>query len=228
MKRSPPTRRGWPAASRATMVKRASSRGVACRSPSPVAVHSAAQLATMVGPAVALLAVCSNAAAVGRGDEGRWRRGLECGLEDRGVDSRGVEPPLRGEEERWARLELGRCGGGEAAVPRGDGGRCGVGSSRVKLTAVGLVPPGADAGLLPHRRGVSSVLALGRRPLASAIGTSYFLAICVRVSRSACCLSKRSDCSTRSGCVLASRGLGDGARGRGEAARLGVRDIQGF
>ena len=142
------------------------------------------------------------------------------------VDSRGVEPPLRGEEERWARLEPGRCGGGEAAAPRGDGGRCAVGSSRVKLTAVGLVPPGAEAGLSPHmRRGVSSVLAPGRRPLASATGASYFFAICVSVSRSACCLSKRSDCSTRSGCDLASRGLGEGARGRGEAARLVVRDI---
>jgi hypothetical protein len=135
------------------------------------------------------------------------------------------------------RLELGRCGGGEAAAPRGDGGLCGVGTSRVKLTEVGLLPPGADTGLPPHRRGVSSVLALGRRPLASACadnatGASYFLAIAVMVSRSACCRSKRSDCSTRSGCVLASRGLGEGARGlgegargRGEAARVVVRDI---
>lgn len=149
------------------------------------------------------------------------------------MDGRGVEPPLRGEGKRWARLGLGRCGGGEAAVPRGDGGRCAVGGSSVKLklTALGLVPPGAEVGRLPHRRGVSSVLALGRRPLASAFadstaaGPSYFLAISVRVSRSACCLSKRSDCRTRSGCDLASRGLGEGARGRGEAARLGVRDI---
>ena len=146
------------------------------------------------------------------------------------MDGRGVEP-LRGEGKRWARLGLGRCGGGEAAVPRGDGGRCAVGGSSVKLTALGLVPPGAEAGRLPHRRGVSSVLALGRRPLASAFadstaaGPSYFLAISVRASRSACCLSKRSDCRTRSGCDLASRGLGEGARGRGEAARLGVRDI---
>ena len=141
---------------------------------------------------------------------------------------------LRGEAKRCARLGLGRCGGGEAAVPRGDGGRCAVGGSSVKLklTALGLVPPGAEVGRLPHRRGVSSVLALGRRPLASAFadstaaGPSYFLAISVRASRSACCLSKRSDCRTRSGCDLtASRGLGEGARGRGEAARLGVRDI---
>ena len=145
------------------------------------------------------------------------------------VDGRGVAPPLRGEGNRWARLGLGRCGGGEAAVPRGDGCRCAVGGSNVKLTALGLVPTGAEAGRLLHRRGVSSVLALGRRPLASAFadstaaGPSYFLAISVRVSRSACCLSKRSDCRTRSGCDL--RGLGEGARGRGEAARLGVRDI---
>lgn len=137
------------------------------------------------------------------------------------MDGRGVEPPLHGEGKRWARLELGRCGGGEAAV---------LGGSSVKLTALGLVPPGAEAGRLLHRRGVSSVLALGRLPLASAFadstaGPSYFLAISVRVSRSACCLSKRSDCRTRKGCALASRGLGEGARGRGEAARLGVRDI---
>ena len=150
------------------------------------------------------------------------------------MDARGVEPPLmlRGEAMRCARLGLGRCGGGEAAVPRGDGGRCAVGGSSVKLTALGLLPPGAEAGRLLHRRGVSSVLALGRRPLASAFadstaaGPSYFLAISVRASRSACCLSKRSDCRTRSGCDLAgSRGLGEGARRRGEAARLGVRDI---
>ena len=150
------------------------------------------------------------------------------------MDARGVEPPLmlRGEAKRCARLGLGRCGGGEAAVPRGDGGRCAIGGSSVKLTALGLVPTGAEAGRLSHRRGVSSVLALGRRPLASAFadstaaGPSYFLAISVRASRSACCLSKRSDCRTRSGCDLAaSRGLGEGARGRGEAARLGVRDI---
>ena len=143
------------------------------------------------------------------------------------MDARGVEPPLmlRGEAKRCARLGLGRCGGGEAAVPRGDGGRCAVGGSSVKLTALGLLPPGAEAGRLLHRRGVSSVLALGRRPLASAFadstaaGPSYFLAISVRASRSACCLSKRSDCRTRSGCDLA------GSRGLGEAARLGVRDI---
>jgi len=30
LNRSPPTRRGWPVASRAMMVKRAASRGVAC------------------------------------------------------------------------------------------------------------------------------------------------------------------------------------------------------
>jgi hypothetical protein len=124
------------------------------------------------------------------------------------VDGRGVQPPLHGEGKRWARLGLGRCGGGEVAVPRGDGGRCEVGGSSVKLTALGLVPPGAEAGRQPHKRGVSSVLALGRRPLASAFadstaGPSYFLAISVRVSRSACCLSKRSACRTRSGWDLA-------------------------